>query len=170
MAPEFCTFYILGLSYLGVFSPLLCLMCLPTQFPFPILIWSAPCPSGSKHLINAYIMKTGNHVYILCKRKENCYRMRAFLVYSFVVVVLPPQRPLVFFLVFTYVQGRQVYHMTPLYTVEILGHWWLARKTWLEHAACWSQDRQTTKWEISSCLIYCGYSHTVKRCAIFWKH
>lgn len=103
------------------------------------------------------------------REKENCYRMRASSMNSFVVVVLAPHRPLVFFLVFTYVQGRQVCHMTPLYTVEILGHWWLARKTWLGHA-CWSQDREATKLEISSCLIYCGYSHTVKRCAIFWKH
>lgn len=71
MASAFYTFYICGLSYLGLFSPLLCLMCLPTQFPFPFLIWSLLCPSSSKHLINAYIMKTGNHVYILCKRKEN---------------------------------------------------------------------------------------------------
>lgn len=111
-------FLLVGFIILGFLSPFV-LMCLPALLLFLFLIsyqlgeqCPAPYPLGSKHLINACRMNTANHVYILGKSKENCYRMKASLVYSFVVVVLAPWGPLVFFLVFIYTQGREVCHMT----------------------------------------------------------
>jgi hypothetical protein len=61
------------------------------------------------------------------------------------------------------------YDYTPHSEGIKIGHWPPVRKTWLGHA-CWSEDNEARKWEIFSCLIYSGPGHTVKRCAIFWKH
>lgn len=113
MLPEFYTFYIYGLYYLG-FSVPLCVNVPASTASLPLLqiYWhEEQCPAlyplGSKHMINACKIKTANHVHILGRKKANCYRMRVSLVYSFVVVVLAPQRLLVFFTIFTYIHGRE---------------------------------------------------------------
>lgn len=87
--------------------------------------------------------------------------------YSFVAALAPQESFL--FLPSVHICSGQIslpYECTP--------HSWVIRplvtgKTWLGHAY-WSQDREATKWEISSCLIYSGHSHTAKRCANFWTH
>ena len=80
----------------------------------------APYPSGYRYLIKAYRITVAKQVYIWGKRKENCSRMRDSFGCSFVVVVLAPEGPLVFFLVPT---SSQISRVTASHAVDILVCW-----------------------------------------------